>query len=80
MPKISSHDRVGSRSQGKLHRSLSMFDPKHATILIYKYQEDQGVGRPCHIEYCDEYFVSLIGAIEIQPLTKAMIFCVSIKN
>ena len=80
MPKLLSHARVGLRSQRKLRRSLFMFDPKHATILIYKYQEDQGVGRPCHIEYCDEYFVSLIGAIEIQPLTKAMRFCVSIKN
>ena len=62
MPKISSHDRFGSRSQGKLHRSLSMFDPKHATILIYKYQEDQGVERSCHIQYYDEYLVSLIVA------------------
>ena len=57
-----------------------MLDPKHATILIYKYQEDQGVGRPCHIEYCDEYFVSLIVATEIQPLTEAMKFFFSIKN
>ena len=69
MPKLSSHDRVGSRSQGKLHRILSMFDPKHATILIYKYQEDQGVESSCHIQDYDEYFVSLIVANEIQPLT-----------
>ena len=40
-----------------------MFDPKHATILIYKYQEDQGVERSCHIQDYDEYFVSLIVGI-----------------
>ena len=80
MPKISSHDRVGSRSQGKLHRSLFMFDPKHATILIYKYNEDQGVERSCYIQYYDEYFVSLIVSTETQPLTEALIYFVSIKN
>ena len=80
MPKLSIHDRVGSRSQGKLHRSLSMFDPIHAIVLIYKYQEDQGVKRSFHIQYYDEYFVSLIVATEIQPLTEAMKYFVNIKN
>ena len=80
MPKVSSHDRVGSRSQEKIQRSFSNFYPKHATILIYKYEEDKGVEIPCHIQYYHEYFVSLIVATEIQPLTKAMNFFVSFKN
>ena len=54
-----------------------MFDPKHATISIYKYQEDQAIENSCHIQDYDEYFVSLIIAIEIQPLTEAMNFFVS---
>ena len=57
-----------------------MFDPIHAIVLIYKYQEDQGVERSCHIQDYDEYFVSLIVAIEIQPLKEAVKFFVSIKN